>query len=58
MDGLSLARAIRHRRPDLPVLLATGYSDATREAAAKFRIIRKPFELQGLSRALTALRVR
>lgn len=58
MDGLSLARAIRHQRPDLPVLLATGYSDAAREAMAKFPMIRKPYELQDLSRALTALRTR
>lgn len=58
MDGLSLASAIRHQRPDLPVLLATGYSDAAREAMAKFPMIRKPYELQDLSRALTALRIR
>jgi PAS domain S-box-containing protein len=58
MDGLSLASAIRQQRPNLPVLLTTGYSEAARKAMAKFPIIRKPYELQELSRALTALKAR
>lgn len=58
MDGLSLASAIQQQRPNLPVLLTTGYSEAARKAMAKFPIIRKPYELQDLSRALTALKAR
>jgi PAS domain S-box-containing protein len=58
MDGLALANAIRQLRPDMPILLTTGYSDTVRDAATRFPIIRKPYELQELSRALTALKVR
>jgi len=28
MDGIALARVVRQRRPDLPILLAAGYSQA------------------------------
>ena len=51
MDGVALARAARARRPDLPVLLVTGYSEAAAEAGADFPVMRKPFQLAELSRA-------
>ncbi|HZP79439.1 MAG TPA: PAS domain S-box protein [Pseudolabrys sp.] len=51
MDGLDLAHAIRSRLPDLPVILATGYSDAAASAAKDFTILRKPYQLGELSRA-------
>jgi CheY-like chemotaxis protein len=50
MDGVRLARAIREKKPTLPVLLVTGYSDAAAEASAEFTILRKPFELAELDR--------
>jgi PAS domain S-box-containing protein len=50
-DGLALARALRQRRPDLPVLLVTGYSDAAARVAGEFTVLRKPFLLAELSRA-------
>jgi PAS domain S-box-containing protein len=53
MDGLGLARAIKQRRPGLPILLATGYSDAAQNARADFPILRKPYQLHELSRALS-----
>jgi signal transduction histidine kinase/CheY-like chemotaxis protein len=56
MNGLDLARAIRQRRPDVPVILATGYSKAAEEAAAEFIVLRKPYDLAGLSRASAKLR--
>jgi CheY-like chemotaxis protein len=41
VDGLGLARAIRERKPSLPVLLVTGYSHpGGSELAAEFTIIR------------------
>jgi CheY-like chemotaxis protein len=43
MDGIALARAARKLYPDLPFLLATGYSEAAREAGSEFTILRKPF---------------
>jgi PAS domain S-box-containing protein len=55
MDGLGLARAIKQKRPRLPILLATGYSDAVRNARADFPILRKPYQLHELSRALSEL---
>jgi len=55
IDGLGLARAIKQKRPGLPILLATGYSEAARNAPADFSILRKPFRLHELSRALSEL---
>ncbi len=36
MDGLGLARRLKAMRPELPILLATGYSDAAAERARRF----------------------
>jgi CheY-like chemotaxis protein/anti-sigma regulatory factor (Ser/Thr protein kinase) len=55
MDGLGLARAIKRKHPGLPILLATGYSDADQKARADFPILRKPYQLHELSRALSDL---
>jgi PAS domain S-box-containing protein len=55
MDGLDLARAIKQLRPALPILLATGYSEAALKAGVHFPILRKPFQLHELSRALADL---
>ena len=52
MDGLGLARAIKEKRPDLPILLATGYSAAAQSVRADFPILRKPYQMHELSRAL------
>jgi CheY-like chemotaxis protein len=55
VDGLELARAVRQMRPGLPVLLATGYSDAVQNVRAEFPILRKPYQIGELSRALAGL---
>jgi PAS domain S-box-containing protein len=54
MDGLQLARHIRERWPDLPVLLASGYSQAAERMGAEFPILAKPYQLADLNRALGA----
>ena len=36
MDGLRLAKAIRAKRPAMPVLLATGYSETTATSGSEF----------------------
>ena len=54
-DGLSLARRLRELRPDLPILLATGYSDAAAGARGDFPILRKPYEIHQLSQAIAQL---
>jgi PAS domain S-box-containing protein len=56
LDGLGLARHLREIRPDLPVLLATGYSDAAADVRGDFPILRKPYEIHQLSRAIASLR--
>ncbi|HEX8669333.1 MAG TPA: PAS domain S-box protein [Allosphingosinicella sp.] len=54
-SGLDLARRARTLRPDLPVLLATGYSDEVRGAAgAAFDVLRKPYDSRGLQTAIAA----
>jgi CheY-like chemotaxis protein len=55
MDGLDLARAIKQKHPALPILLATGYSEAAQNARSDFPILRKPYQLHELSRALSLL---
>ena len=52
MDGLALAREIRARHPDVPVLLTSGYSDLAPNADIEFRVLRKPFELSALETAV------
>ncbi len=54
MDGLALAGAVRKSRPALPVLLVSGYSQAAASAAAEFVVLRKPFQLAELSRAVAS----
>jgi CheY-like chemotaxis protein len=52
MDGIGLARHLKESHPDLPVLLATGYSEAAQKFNSEFPILRKPYQLHELSRAL------
>jgi CheY-like chemotaxis protein len=52
MDGIGLAQACREQYPDLPVLLTSGFSDAAQAADGRFDILRKPFELSLLERAI------
>jgi PAS domain S-box-containing protein len=53
LDGLGLARALKRQHPDLPVLLATGYSEVAQNT--DFPILRKPYGMSELSRALANL---
>jgi len=55
MDGLSLARRLKAMRPQLPILLATGYSDAALNVRGDFPILRKPYEIHQLSQAIAKL---
>ncbi len=44
MSGIELARILRKRRPELPVLLATGYSQYVSPAAGEgFVLVEKPY---------------
>ncbi|GAB1718223.1 MAG: PAS/PAC sensor hybrid histidine kinase [Nitrobacter sp.] len=55
MDGLDLAKTLRATHPDLPVLLTTGYSEALAGGQTEFLILRKPYAIHELSRALAKL---
>src|ERR1700704_110506 len=48
IDGVGLAREIRSRYPNLPVVLTTGYSDAAKAVPSNLRILRKPFDTEAL----------
>ncbi len=55
IDGVGLARLVAQQYPELPVLLATGYSLAAEKLAGEFPIMRKPYSVNELDRALNAL---
>jgi PAS domain S-box-containing protein len=55
MDGIRLAKTIREKNPNLPILLVTGYSSFTKEISSQFPILRKPYQLHELSRELQKL---
>jgi PAS domain S-box-containing protein len=52
MDGLMFAQAVHEKYPQMPVLLATGYSSAAERAGHLFPILRKPYETQTLGVAV------
>ena len=52
MDGLGLARYVRERWPDLPILLTTGYSRTAQAIGDEFPILAKPYQLAELKGAL------
>lgn len=53
MTGLDLAREVARRRPELPVLLTTGYSEAAASALDEgFALLAKPYEMQALATEL------
>jgi CheY-like chemotaxis protein len=58
MNGVELAREVRKRRSDLPVLLTSGYSEgAVQDAEATgIQILPKPFHIAELAAALDAAR--
>jgi CheY-like chemotaxis protein len=58
MNGVELAQEIRRRRPNLPVLLTSGYAEAARRKAGAqpIKIIPKPYRIDELRDALAAVR--
>ncbi|MGH8714036.1 MAG: PAS domain S-box protein, partial [Casimicrobiaceae bacterium] len=52
INGLGLAQICQERFPEIPVLLTSGFSDAAQAADGRFDILRKPFELAALERAI------
>jgi CheY-like chemotaxis protein len=58
MNGVELAQEIRRRRPNLPVLLTSGYAEAVSRSATvhQIKIIPKPYRMDELREALAAVR--
>jgi CheY-like chemotaxis protein len=53
MSGLELARAIEQARPELPVILVTGYSDiANAQELRGLQLLKKPYRLDDLGAAI------
>jgi signal transduction histidine kinase/CheY-like chemotaxis protein len=53
MDGMDLLRAVKQRVPGLPVILATGYSDALAQGGNEaFELLRKPYSIEALSQLI------
>jgi len=54
ITGLELARKVRDRFPELPILLTTGYSEQV-TGSHGFPVLQKPYELDALASALSSL---
>jgi signal transduction histidine kinase/CheY-like chemotaxis protein len=52
MSGIDLAREVQRRRPDLPILLTTGYGGHEELDAHSFPVLRKPYNREELGAAL------
>jgi PAS domain S-box-containing protein len=54
LSGIELARKVRDRFPELPILLTTGYSEQV-GGQHGFPVLHKPYELESLAAALKKL---
>ena len=52
ITGIELARKLRDRFPELPILLTTGYSEQVSETGG-FPVLQKPYELKSLAAAVS-----
>jgi PAS domain S-box-containing protein len=52
LDGLALARRVKVEYPDTAILLTSGYAKAADPLEAGFPILRKPYQLPTLARAI------
>ncbi|PAX08986.1 hybrid sensor histidine kinase/response regulator [Sphingomonas lenta] len=53
MGGVELAQRLREERPDLPVVLTSGYAHVLAEEGTHgFRLLHKPYSVEALSRVL------
>ncbi len=50
-DGLLLARAVKARYPDIPVVLTTGYARVF-DSEPEFPVLRKPYQISALGRII------
>ena len=50
-DGLLLARTVKARYPDIPVVLTTGYARVF-DSEPEFPVLRKPYQISALGRII------
>jgi len=55
MTGMQLAETVRKLRPDLPILLATGYADLPARAKVELPRLSKPYQQKQLAERITSL---
>jgi signal transduction histidine kinase/CheY-like chemotaxis protein len=55
MTGVQLAEAARKLKPDLPILLATGYADLPARAKVELPRLSKPYQQNQLAERITSL---
>ena len=55
MTGLQLAEAARKLRPELPILLATGYADLPARASFELPRLSKPYQQKQLAEQITSM---
>lgn len=55
MTGAQLACAVASDRPELPIIIATGYAEMPEEEAVGFVKLQKPFDLDRLERTIEAV---
>ena len=54
ISGIELARKVRDRFPELPVLLTSGYSEKVTDTEG-FPLLQKPYDMESLAAALSTL---
>jgi PAS domain S-box-containing protein len=54
LNGFALAKECAERYPGIPILLTSGYNDAAQAAESDFTILRKPYDISALERAVAA----
>jgi len=52
MSGVELAQKVQIDYPNVPILLATGYSDEIVDRGSEFSVLLKPFGVVDLSKAM------
>ncbi|PGH58614.1 hypothetical protein CRT60_05600 [Azospirillum palustre] len=56
MDGAALIRTIRERRPELPIIVVSGFSEhLPRPEPGRLVVMRKPYDVTAMAPAITAL---
>ena len=54
MTGSELAATIRAERPDLPVIIATGFAELAKDVGARYPTLSKPFQQRDLAEVISA----